>query len=63
MAQGLLDRLTPEQLNAVLTHERAHSHYRDTFWFFWLGGCAASPAGCPKPKPCGKNSYYCANSG
>lgn len=40
IAQGLLDRLTPEQLNAVLTHEQAHSHYRDTFWFFWLGGVA-----------------------
>jgi len=37
VSQGLLDRLTPEQLEAVLTHERAHAHYRDTFWFFWLG--------------------------
>lgn len=38
IAQGLLDRLNSEQLNAVLTHEQAHYHYRDTFWFFWLGG-------------------------
>ena len=37
VSQGLLDRLAPEQLEAVLTHERAHAHYRDTFWFFWLG--------------------------
>ena len=37
VSQGLIDRLTPEQLEAVLTHERAHAHYRDTFWFFWMG--------------------------
>lgn len=37
ITQGLLDRLTPDQLQAVLAHEQAHYHYRDTFWFFWLG--------------------------
>lgn len=37
VTQGLLDRLTPTQLQAVLAHEQAHYHYRDTFWFFWLG--------------------------
>lgn len=37
ITQGLLDRLTPEQLQAVLAHEQAHYYYRDTFWFFWLG--------------------------
>ncbi|HEY9630247.1 MAG TPA: M56 family metallopeptidase [Coleofasciculaceae cyanobacterium] len=37
VSQGLLDRLTPEQLEAVLTHEQAHAYYRDTFWFFWMG--------------------------
>lgn len=37
VSQGLLDILTPEQLAAVLTHEQAHAHHRDTFWFFWLG--------------------------
>jgi Zn-dependent protease with chaperone function len=37
VSQGLLDRLTSEQLNAVLTHEQSHVHYRDTFWFFWMG--------------------------
>lgn len=37
VSQGLLDRLDPDQLDAVLTHEQAHVHFRDTFWFFWLG--------------------------
>lgn len=37
VSQGLLATLSPEQLSAVLAHEQAHYHYRDTFWFFWLG--------------------------
>lgn len=37
VSQGLLQSLTPEHLEAVLIHEQAHYHYRDTFWFFWLG--------------------------
>jgi len=37
VSQGLLDTLDPDHLDAVLTHEQAHHHYRDTFWFFWLG--------------------------
>ncbi|MBD3880461.1 M56 family metallopeptidase [Phormidium tenue FACHB-886] len=37
VSQGMLTHLTPAQLAAVLTHEQAHAHYRDTFWFFWLG--------------------------
>lgn len=37
VSQGLLTQLTPAQIEAVITHEQAHSHYRDTFWFFWLG--------------------------
>jgi Zn-dependent protease with chaperone function len=37
VSQGLLDRLDATQLDAVLVHEAAHQHYRDTFWFFWLG--------------------------
>jgi Zn-dependent protease with chaperone function len=37
ISQGLLDQLDREHLEAVLLHERAHAHYRDTFWFFWLG--------------------------
>jgi Zn-dependent protease with chaperone function len=37
VSQGLLDTLSPEQLTAVLTHEQAHFHHRDTFWFLGLG--------------------------
>jgi hypothetical protein len=37
VSQGLLDTLPPSHRQAVLAHERAHAHYRDTFCFFWLG--------------------------
>jgi len=37
VSRGLLQNLTSAQLNAVLTHEQAHHHYRDTFWFLGLG--------------------------
>jgi Zn-dependent protease with chaperone function len=37
VSQGLLDTLPPAHRQAVLAHEHAHYHYRDTFWFFWLG--------------------------
>lgn len=37
ISQGLLQSLDPEQIEAVLSHEQAHCHYHDTFWFFWLG--------------------------
>ncbi|MBD2328333.1 M56 family metallopeptidase [Alkalinema sp. FACHB-956] len=37
VSQGILATLDAEHLEAVLTHEQAHHHYRDTFWFFWLG--------------------------
>lgn len=37
VSRGLVHSLTSEQLQAVLIHETAHEHYRDTFWFFWLG--------------------------
>lgn len=37
ITQGLLDTLTPDRLEAVLAHEQAHYHYRDTWCFFWLG--------------------------
>ena len=37
ISQGLIDTLDSEHLAAVLAHESAHYHYRDTFWFFWLG--------------------------
>jgi Zn-dependent protease with chaperone function len=37
ISRGLLDTFDDAQIAAVLTHEAAHLHYRDTFWFFWLG--------------------------
>lgn len=37
LSTGLLASLDEEHLKAVLAHEQAHLHYRDTFWFFWLG--------------------------
>lgn len=37
LSQGLLDELDEEHFTAVLVHEQAHVHYRDPFWFFWLG--------------------------
>ena len=37
VSQGLLQSLDPAHLKVVLVHEQGHLHYRDTFWFFWLG--------------------------
>jgi Zn-dependent protease with chaperone function len=37
ISRGVLQSLTPAQLETVLAHEQAHYHYRDTFWFFGLG--------------------------
>jgi hypothetical protein len=37
ISEGLLSILDPKQIEAVIAHEQAHVHYRDTFWFFWLG--------------------------
>ncbi len=38
VSQGLLDHLDDEHLAAVMAHEAGHDYYRDTFWFFGLGG-------------------------
>lgn len=38
VSEGLLRQLDAEHLEAVLAHEAGHAYYRDTFWFFWLGG-------------------------
>ncbi len=38
VSRGLLAHLDEEHLEAVLAHEMGHAYYRDTFWFFWLGG-------------------------
>lgn len=48
ISQGLLDMLDPEHLEAVLTHEAGHAHYRDTFWFFWLGWLRRLTAWLPR---------------
>ena len=37
VSEGLLSILDTAHLEAVIAHEKAHLHYRDTFWFFWLG--------------------------
>lgn len=37
LSTSLLSQLPLDQLQAVLLHEQAHAHYRDCFWFFWLG--------------------------
>ncbi|MDJ0677740.1 MAG: M56 family metallopeptidase [Calothrix sp. MO_167.B42] len=37
ISQGMVNNLSPEHLKTVIAHERGHYHYRDTFWFFWLG--------------------------
>jgi Zn-dependent protease with chaperone function len=36
LSRGLLESLSTEQIEAVLSHEEAHGYYRDTFFFFWL---------------------------
>ncbi|NJK39507.1 MAG: M56 family metallopeptidase [Oscillatoriales cyanobacterium RM2_1_1] len=47
VSQGLLEQLDPAQQQAVCVHEQAHVHYRDTFWFFWLGWCRRLSFGLP----------------
>ncbi len=48
LTTGLIACLNSEQMRAVLAHERAHAHYRDTLWFFWLGWLRAIAAWLPK---------------
>ncbi len=38
VSEGLIHHLDDAHLAAVLAHEKGHQHYRDTFWFWWLGG-------------------------
>ncbi|NEQ30797.1 MAG: M56 family metallopeptidase [Leptolyngbya sp. SIO4C5] len=47
VSQGLTETLTPAQIKAVLAHEAAHRYYRDTFYFFWLGGLRRLTAWLP----------------
>lgn len=55
VSQGLLDTLSQEQLEAVLTHEQAHAYYRDTFWFFWLGWLRQVTAWLPQTESLWQN--------
>lgn len=48
VSQGLLQSLEESHLAAVLMHEQAHHHYRDTFWFFGLGWLRHLTAWLPK---------------
>jgi Zn-dependent protease with chaperone function len=48
VSQGLLDTLSSAQLTAVLTHEQAHFHHRDTFWFLGLGWFRQMTAWLPR---------------
>jgi Zn-dependent protease with chaperone function len=47
ISEGLLETLDETHLQVALTHEQAHRHYRDTFWFFWLGGLRRLTAWLP----------------
>ncbi|HLO48030.1 MAG TPA: M56 family metallopeptidase [Kamptonema sp.] len=50
VSSGLLQTLDRDHLEAVFAHERAHYHYRDTFWFFWLGWLRQITAWLPHTK-------------
>ncbi|MGI8500414.1 MAG: M56 family metallopeptidase [Hassallia sp.] len=47
ISQGLLANLSPEHLETVFAHEQGHYHYKDTFWFFWLGWVRSCTAWLP----------------
>ncbi|GAX35529.1 M56 family metallopeptidase [Nodularia sp. NIES-3585] len=47
VSQGLLQTLSPAHVDSVLAHEQGHYHYRDTFWFFWLGWVRACTSWLP----------------
>ncbi|MBD2571253.1 M56 family metallopeptidase [Anabaena lutea] len=51
ISQGLLQTLSPAHLESVLAHEQGHYHYRDTFWFFWLGWVRSCTAWLPHTEP------------
>jgi Zn-dependent protease with chaperone function len=48
VSQGLLKRLSPTHLAAVLAHENAHLIYRDTLTFFVLGSLRRLTAWLPQ---------------
>lgn len=51
VSQGLLQTLSPDHVESVLAHEQGHYHYRDTFWFFWLGWVRACTSWLPNTDP------------
>ncbi|AUT03369.1 peptidase M56 BlaR1 [Nostoc sp. CENA543] len=51
VSQGLLETLSPEHVESVLAHEQGHHHYKDTFWFFWLGWIRTCTAWLPNTEP------------
>ncbi|MBK1987392.1 M56 family metallopeptidase [Sphaerospermopsis aphanizomenoides BCCUSP55] len=51
VSQGLLETLSPDHLESVFAHEQGHYHYRDTFWFFWLGWVRSCTAWLPNTEP------------
>lgn len=38
VSSELIAHLDEAHLSAVIAHEKGHVHYKDTFWFLWLGG-------------------------
>lgn len=50
ISEGLLSILDKDHLEAVIAHEQAHVHYRDTFWFFWLGWLYRTTAWLPNSR-------------
>ncbi len=48
LSKGLLQTLSPDSIETVIAHEQGHYHYRDTFWFFWLGWLRSCTAWLPK---------------
>ncbi|WP_341531211.1 M56 family metallopeptidase [Nostoc sp. UHCC 0302] len=51
ISQGILQVLSPAHLESVLAHEQGHYHYRDTFWFFWLGWVRSCTVWLPNTEP------------
>lgn len=51
VSQGLLQTLSPDHVESVLAHEQGHYHYKDTFWFFWLGWIRTCTAWLPNTEP------------
>lgn len=48
VTQGLLQTLDDDHLHTVFKHEQGHHHYRDPFWFFWLGWVRSYTAWLPQ---------------